>query len=57
MPLGIQRDLAIVAISAFIWGLGEGLFIFFLPLALQRWNSDAVQIQPGIFLTDLAHDH
>ena len=44
MHLGIQRDLAIVAISAFIWGLGEGLFIFFLPLALQRWNSDAVQI-------------
>ena len=44
MPLGIHRDLAIVAISAFIWGLGEGLFIFFLPLALQRWNTDAVQI-------------
>src|SRR5262245_5308218 len=44
MSLGIQRDLAIVAISAFIWGLGEGLFIFFLPLALQRWNTDAVQI-------------
>ena len=44
MPLGIHHDLAIVAISAFIWGLGEGLFIFFLPLALQRWNSDAVQI-------------
>src|SRR5919201_3315566 len=44
MPLGIHRDLAIVAISTFIWGLGEGLFIFFLPLALQQWNSDAVQI-------------
>src|SRR5688572_18030172 len=44
MPWGIHRDLAIVAISEFIWGLGEGLFIFFLPLALQRWNSDAVQI-------------
>jgi len=40
----LHRDLAIVAISAFIWGLGEGLFIFFLPLALQRWNTDAVQI-------------
>src|SRR5512138_1336525 len=44
IPLGIHRDLAIVAISAFIWGLGEGLFIFFLPLALQRWPTDAVQI-------------
>jgi MFS family permease len=44
MPLGIQRDLAIVASSTFIWGLGEGLFIFFLPLALQRWPIGAVQI-------------
>lgn len=44
MSLGMHRDLALVAISAFIWGLGEGLFIFFLPLALQRWNTDAVQI-------------
>ncbi len=44
MPQGLHRDLAIVAISALIWGLGEGLFIFFLPLALQRWNTDAVQI-------------
>jgi MFS family permease len=49
MPLGIHRDLAMVAISTFIWGLGEGLFIFFLPLALQRWNSDAVQI--GVVLS------
>jgi MFS family permease len=49
MPLGIQRDLAIVAISALIWGLGEGLFIFFLPLTLQRWNTDAVQI--GVVLS------
>src|ERR1044072_1027767 len=44
MPWGIQRDLAIVAISTFIWGLGEGLFIFFLPLGLQRWDSGAVLI-------------
>ena len=49
MPLGIHRDLAIVAMSAFIWGLGEGLFIFFLPLALQSWNTDAVQI--GVVLS------
>src|ERR1044071_8394607 len=44
LPFSIQRDLAIVAISAFIWGLGEGLFIFFLPLALLRWDSGAVLI-------------
>jgi MFS family permease len=44
MPLGIHRDLAIVVMSTFIWGLGEGLFIFFLPLTLQKWDTDAVQI-------------
>src|SRR5215213_3684055 len=44
MPWGIHLDLAIVAISEFIWGLGEGLFIFFLPLALQMWNTNTVQI-------------
>src|SRR5215211_1026884 len=44
MLWGIHRDLAIVAITEFIWGLGEGLFIFFLPLALQRWNTNTVQI-------------
>jgi MFS family permease len=33
----------------FIWGLGEGLFIYFYPLALQRWNSDPVLI--GVVLS------
>jgi MFS family permease len=27
-----------------IWGLGEGLFIYFYPLSLQRWDMDPVQI-------------
>jgi predicted MFS family arabinose efflux permease len=43
IPLGISRNLALVAGAVFIWGLGEGLFIFFLPLTLQRWDVDAVQ--------------
>ena len=47
--LAMHRDLAIVAISEFIWGLSECLFIFLLPLALQRWNTDTVQI--GIVLS------
>src|SRR6185369_12471403 len=46
---GMERDLSIVAFSTFLEGLGEGLFIFFLPLALQRWNADAVQI--GVVLS------
>ena len=41
---GIPRDLVIPAVSMFIWGLGEGLFIYFYPLALQRWDSDPLQI-------------
>jgi MFS family permease len=44
LPFGIPRDLAVLAVSMFIWGLGEGLFIYFYPLALQRWNSDPVLI-------------
>ncbi len=44
LPFGISRDLAILAISMFIWGLGEGLFIYFYPLSLQRWDSDPVLI-------------
>jgi MFS family permease len=44
LPFGIPRNLAVVAISMFIWGLGEGLFIYFYPLALQRWDSDPVLI-------------
>ena len=44
LPFGIPRDVGILAVTMFIWGLGEGLFIFFYPLALQRWQIDAVQI-------------
>ena len=40
----MPRDLVVVAIAMFIWGLGEGLFIYFLPLALQQWQANAVQI-------------
>ena len=43
-PFGIPRDLAVLAVSMFIWGLGEGLFIYFFPLALQRWDMNTVQI-------------
>ncbi|TLN23614.1 MFS transporter [bacterium] len=44
LPFGIPRDLAILACGMFLWGLGEGLFIYFYPLSLQRWTIDAVQI-------------
>ena len=44
LPFGMPRDVGIFAVTMFIWGLGEGLFIFFYPLSLQRWQLDAVQI-------------
>lgn len=44
LPFGIPPDLAVVAIAMFIWGLGEGLFIYFYPLSLQRWDMPPLQI-------------
>ncbi|MBA3075009.1 MAG: MFS transporter [Anaerolineae bacterium] len=44
LQLNIPRNLAIIAVSIFFWGLGEGLFIFFLPLTLQRWDASTVLI-------------
>ncbi len=49
LPFGMPRDVAILAVTTFTWGLGEGLFIFFYPLSLQRWQLDAVQI--GVVLS------
>jgi len=44
LPFGIPYDLGILSITMFIWGLGEGLFIYFYPLSLQHWKADSVQI-------------
>lgn len=44
----MNRNLWLVAISLFIWGMGEGLFIYFQPLYLQEWGADPVMIG-GIF--------
>ncbi len=44
LPFGISRDVGILAVRSLIWGLGEGLFIFFYPLALQQWHINTVQI-------------
>ncbi len=50
LPFGIPLDLGILAVSNLIWGLGEGLFIFFYPLSLQHWNMDTVQIGAALSL-------
>lgn len=44
LPFGIPRTLAAIAAAMFFWGLGEGLFIFFLPLTLQRFDASTVLI-------------
>ena len=40
----MKRNLLLVAISLFAWGMGEGLFIYFQPLYLQEWGADPVMI-------------
>lgn len=44
LPFNIPRNLMLIAVTMFLWGLGEGLFIFFLPLTLQRWDASTVLI-------------
>lgn len=39
----VPRTLAVLGASMIAWGLGEGLFIFFLPLILQTWQFDPAQ--------------
>ena len=36
----MTRDLILVAVSLFTWGLGEGMFLFFQPLYLQQLGAD-----------------
>jgi predicted MFS family arabinose efflux permease len=40
----MTRDLRLVALSLLIWGLGEGMFIYFQPIYLQQLGADPVQI-------------
>lgn len=40
----MERDLLLIATSLFTWGIGEGLFFYFLPLSLQDWGANPVLI-------------
>ena len=40
----MTRDLLIMAISLFTWGLGEGMFYYFQSLYLEEWGADPLQI-------------
>ncbi len=40
----MSRDLLLVMISLFTWGVGEGMFIYFQPLYLQQWGAAPLAI-------------
>jgi MFS family permease len=40
----MNRNLLLMAISLFFWGIGEGLFIYFQPIYLQELNADPLMI-------------
>ncbi|MHB8134268.1 MAG: MFS transporter [Anaerolineaceae bacterium] len=40
----MNRSLKLVTISLFIWGLGEGMFLMFQPLYLQKLGADPITI-------------
>lgn len=40
----MRRDLILLAIAMFTWGVGEGLFIFFQPIYLEELGADPILI-------------
>ena len=40
----MKRDLILVGIAMFAWGMGEGLFIFFQPIYLEELGADPILI-------------
>ena len=40
----MKRDLILVGIAMFSWGIGEGLFIFFQPIYLEQLGADPILI-------------
>ena len=40
----MPRDLILISISLFTWGVGEGMFIYFQPLYLENWGANPVEI-------------
>ena len=40
----MNRNLKLVSISLFFWGVGEGLFLFFQPIYLLNLGADPIAI-------------
>jgi MFS family permease len=55
----MTRDLRLIGIALLCWGLGEGLFIYLLPLYLEQLGADSVQIGVvfGIAATSMTVTH
>jgi len=50
----MTRDLRLVAISLFFWGLGEATWYYFEPLYMQQLGADPIRIGAIIGLSSLA---
>ncbi len=55
----MSRDLLLIAISMCLWGIGEGMFLYFQPIYLQQMGADPIRIGAilggaGIMMT-MAH--
>ncbi|MEW5868763.1 MAG: MFS transporter [Chloroflexota bacterium] len=50
----MRRDLILVAIALMIWGVGEGLFLFFQPLYLQELGANPSEIGRILGIVGLA---
>jgi MFS family permease len=40
----MSRDLRLLAASLFLWGVGEGLFIYVQPVYLAQLGANAIQV-------------
>jgi predicted MFS family arabinose efflux permease len=40
----MSRDLRLLAFSLFLWGVGEGLFIYLQPIYLTELGADPLQV-------------
>src|SRR5512146_2396000 len=50
----VPRDLLVMALSLFTWGVGEGMFIYFQPLYLQKWGANPLEIGAILSLMGIA---
>jgi len=50
----VTRDLRLISVALFLWGIGEGLFFYFQPVYLQQLGADPVRIGAILGLAGVA---